>query len=375
LHRTLYLAPLAFVALLVMGFPATVAGWLDHSEPGLLAAAKGPAIAVAPASLARSGDMTALATPTVEKVPVAVASPTPLPPTATPIPTQAAPTATQVPPTATTVPPTATAVLAATGPAPIKVGNEPAPKIGAKEYIVVDGDSGEVLLEQASHRHVAPASTTKIITALVALSKHDFPEVVNASYDPSELIDSTLMGLRVGDRITLEDLLYGLMLPSGNDAALAIATHVGGSKQRFVEMMNQKTAELGLTDSHWINPHGLDADGHYSSAYDMVQFARAGMKDPRFQALAAARLRTVHAGARTYEVYNLNKVLAQVPGADGIKIGYTEDAGRTIVASVTRNGHRIYVGAFHSTDLVADSRPLFEWAFKNFSWGATTRAP
>src|SRR5204862_7208828 len=115
--------------------------------------------------------------------------------------------------------------------------------------------------EQSAHRRVAPASTTKIITALVALARNDPSEVVTASFDPSELVDSTLMWLQVGDRITLEDMLYGLMLPSGNDAALAIANHVGGSKQGFVDMMNRKTAELGLTDSHWINPHGLDAQG------------------------------------------------------------------------------------------------------------------
>jgi D-alanyl-D-alanine carboxypeptidase len=176
------------------------------------------------------------------------------------------------------------------------------------------------------------------------------------------------MWLQVGDRISLEDLLYGLMLPSGNDAALAIATHVGGSRQRFVELMNEKTAELGLVDSHWVNPHGLDAPGHYSSAYDLVQFARAGMRDAHFRALSAARVHTVRAGSRTYDVFNLNRLLGQVPGADGVKIGYTDDAGRTIVASATRNGHRVYVGAFHSTDLVADCRPLIEWAFKNFAW-------
>jgi D-alanyl-D-alanine carboxypeptidase (penicillin-binding protein 5/6) len=159
------------------------------------------------------------------------------------------------------------------------------------------------------------------------------------------------------------------MLPSGNDAALAIANHVAGSKAAFVERMNQLTGDLGLNDSHWANPHGLDQGGHYSSAYDMVQFARAGMRDPRFQALAAARSRTVHVGGRTYDVYNLNRLIGNVQGADGVKIGYTEDAGRTMVASVTRNGHRIFVGAFNINDQIGDTRPLVDWAFKNFSWG------
>jgi D-alanyl-D-alanine carboxypeptidase (penicillin-binding protein 5/6) len=107
----------------------------------------------------------------------------------------------------------------------------------------------------------------------------------------------------------------------------------------------------------------------------MVQFARAGMRDPRFQPLASARVRTVRAGGRVYDVYNLNRVLGNVPGADGVKIGYTEDAGRTIVASATRNGHRVYVGAFHAVDLVADTKPLIEWAFKNYAWPGGTPSP
>jgi D-alanyl-D-alanine carboxypeptidase len=290
--------------------------------------------------------------------------------TETPLANRLAATPTAMPPTA--VPPTRTPTVSPidVAPPPRRTGNDPVPKVGATEVVIVDGGSGAVLYEQAAHRHVAPASVTKIVTALVALSGRDWSVTVMARFDQSELADSTLMGLRQGDQITLEDLLYGLMLPSGNDAALAIAEHVGGSKARFAEMMNQKAAELGLSDSHFVNPHGLDAPGHYSSAWDLVQFARHGMRDQRFQALAAARSRTIHASGRSYDVPNLNRVLGQVPGADGVKIGYTEDAGRTIVASVTRNGHRVFIGAFHSTDLVADCKPLFEWVFKNWSWSA-----
>lgn len=377
MHRTLFLAPVVFVALIVAGFPSAVAGWLD--SPSAVAAASKGAPAVAAAAIVGVPALSPSATfaPTPVKIPIGepvpgtatptapAATATALPPTATPAP----PTATPPAPTATPVPPTAAPAAAA----PQKIANEALPKVSAREFIVVDGDSGAILAEQAAHRRVAPASTTKIITALVALgARSDLKETVTAQYDPSELVDSTLMGLRVGDQITLEDLLYGLMLPSGNDAALAIATSVGGSKKRFVEMMNEKTAELGLVDSQWINPHGLDANGHYSSAYDMVQFARVAMKDPRFQPLASARTRTVRAGGRVYDVYNLNRVLGNVPGADGIKIGYTEDAGRTIVASVTRNGRRVYVGAFQSTDLVADSKALFEWTFRSFAWPTGT---
>jgi len=357
--RTLVMLPFAFAVLVGLGFPGMVARWFAPPTSPVL-----PPPAVAAAALPT-------VSPTVEKVALAEPSPTPPPATAT-LRATPQPSATLRPEpsaTNTAVPPTATSspVLVASLP-PIKSGLEPLPKVGAREYVIVDGDSGAILLENAAHRRVAPASTTKIVTAMIALERKDWRDIVTASYDESELIDSTLMGLRPGDRITLEDLLYGLMLPSGNDAALAIATYVGGSRNRFVDLMNAKAADLGLANSHFTNPHGLDHREHYSSAFDMVQFARAGMKDPRFQALSAARKWSIRASSRTYDVHNLNRVLGQVPGADGVKIGFTDEAGRTIVASATRNGKRVYVGAFHSTDLVGDTRPLLEWAFKNWSW-------
>jgi D-alanyl-D-alanine carboxypeptidase len=358
-HRTWYIAPVVFVVLSAVGLQNAIAGWMMPSKP--------------------VGAVAALPVLPVPTVPGVAPAPTAAPPaTATPLTlvvssgraaeqvtisgrTEATAT---VPPSPTPVPPTRTPTVSPLdqGVAPRRIANDPLPKFGAKEVVIVDGGSGAVLFEQAAHRRVAPASTTKIVTSLVALQGRDWSERLIARYDETELVDSTLMGLRPGDDVSLEDLLYGLMLPSGNDAALAIANHVAGSKPAFAEMMNKKTRELGLSNSSWVNPHGLDAPGHYSSAWDMVQ------RDSRFQALSAARSRVVKAGGRQYEVPNLNRVLGQVPGADGVKIGYTEDAGRTIVASATRNGHRVYIGAFHSTDLVGDTKPLFEWVFKNYSW-------
>jgi D-alanyl-D-alanine carboxypeptidase len=369
-HRTWYIAPVVFVVLSAVGLQNAIATWMVARQPAGAVAA-----------------MPVLPVPTVAVVAVASATPT----VGAPTPSATAATlvvssgraadqvtisgrleATATPqPSPTLAPATRTPTVGPLdiGVAPRRIGNDPLPKFGAKEVVIVDGESGAILFEQAAHRRVAPASTTKIVTSLVALQRRDWAERLIARFDETELVDSTLMGLRPGDDVSLEDLLYGLMLPSGNDAALAIANHVAGSKSGFAELMNQKTRELGLADSHWVNPHGLDAPGHYSSAWDMVQFARHGMRDPRFQALSAARLRTVKAGGRQYEVPNLNRVLGQVPGADGVKIGYTEDAGRTIVASATRNGHRVYIGAFHSADLVGDTKPLFEWVFKNYTWG------
>jgi len=280
-----------------------------------------------------------------------------------------APTASPIP--TPTTPPTPTPAATAT-PArrpPVKVGSATVPSFGAREVIVVDDGSGAILFEQGAHRRVAPASTTKIVTAMVALQRSvDWKEMVTARFNNAELIDSTLMGVRRGERISLEDLLFGLMLPSGNDAALAIATHVAGGRSEFAALMNDLTTRLGLANSHFVNPHGLDEPNHYSSAYDMVQFARHGMRDDRFRQLSLARRHTVRAGERVYEVFNLNRLLAQYEPADGVKIGYTEDAGRTIVASATVNGRRVFIGAFHSADLVGDVRPLFDWVFHNHVW-------
>src|SRR5205823_3116580 len=138
--------------------------------------------------------------------------------------------------------------------------------------------------------------------------------------------ESTVMGLMPGQTVTLETLLYGLMLPSGNDAAIAIARHIGGSEQRFVQMMNDKARALGLQDTQFKNPHGLDVEGHYSSAYDLAAMSRYGMQNPKFSDLATAR----HWTGDGFELWNLNRLLGLYPGADGVKVGFTDNAGRCL---------------------------------------------
>ncbi|HLZ10764.1 MAG TPA: D-alanyl-D-alanine carboxypeptidase family protein, partial [Chloroflexota bacterium] len=251
---------------------------------------------------------------------------------------------------------------------PVKTSNVPPPWVNATSIAVIDDGSGALLYGKSAHLHLAPASITKIFTTLVALSKGRLDQSITTQFDPGQLTDSTLMGIHSGETYTLEDLLYGLMLPSGNDAALAIANGVGGSESNFVALMNAQARDLGLSDSHFVNPHGLDATGHYSSAFDMGMAARYGMDHyPEFQRLARARTWVVN-GTRTFTVYNLNRFLWSYPGADGIKIGYTDAAGKTIVASTTRNGHRVIVVLMHCGDIVTDSAPLFDWVWANFRW-------
>ncbi|MGH2457424.1 MAG: D-alanyl-D-alanine carboxypeptidase family protein, partial [Chloroflexota bacterium] len=252
--------------------------------------------------------------------------------------------------------------------APVQTGAAPPPDVNAWSIAVIDERSGALLYGRDPHRELAPASLTKIFTALVALRYGQLDQRITVRFDPAEIPDSTLMGIRPGETYTLEDLLYGLMLPSGNDAALAIANGVGGSEARFADLMNAQASDLGLKDSHFVNPHGLDAPGHYTSAYDLAMAARYGMIHfAEFRTLVKARSRTVH-GTRTFTVYNLNRFLWSYPGADGVKIGYTDNAGKTIVASATRNGHRVYVALMHCGDIVDDSAPIFDWVFANFTW-------
>ncbi len=333
---------------------------------GIMALVAGMMFAVATLILSHPVRSNAVGRATVVTVasdaPVAAAF---LAPVATATPTLE-PTATPVPPTDTPIPPTATPTPAA----PTKTGSAPPPNVQALSIAVIDEGSGALLYGRDPHRHLAPASVTKIYTALVALKYGDLNQQIHVQFDQSQLYDSTLMGLKEGDTFTLEDLLYGLMLPSGNDAALAIANAVGGNEGHFVEMMNAEAEDLGLHDSHFVNPHGLDAPGHYTSAYDLAMAARYGMTHyAEFRKLASAVSHDVH-GSRSFTVHNLNRFLWSYPGADGVKIGYTDNAGKTIVASATRDGHRVYVVLMHCGDIVNDSVPLFNWVFANFTWPA-----
>ncbi len=295
----------------------------------------------------------------------------PLAPSETAVPPTTVPTPTSVPPSPTAIPPTPTPVPAQ----PVKTGGAAAPAVNAWSIAVVDEESGALLYARDPHRHLPPASLTKIFTALVALKHGDVHQPITVQFDSTELVDSTLMGIKSGETYSLEDLLYGLMLPSGNDSALALANLIGGNEAQFATMMNAEASDLGLTDSHFVNAHGLDAPGHYSSAYDLAMAAREGMlHSEEFRALARTKAWEVH-GTKDYWVYNLNRFLRSYQGADGVKIGYTDNSGRGIVASASRNGHRVFVSLLHCGDIVGDSVPLFNWVFANYTWPAKAVVP
>jgi len=231
----------------------------------------------------------------------------------------------------------------------------------ASAAVLMDVDSGRVLYSQNANAKMLIASTTKILTALVAIEHGNLSDVVTVRRDAT-LAEGSSMYLKEGDHLTLETLLYGLLLCSGNDAAVAIADAVGGSQAKFVAMMNQKAAELGMTRSSFANPNGLDAENHYSTALDMGKLARAAVENETLVRIASTRSITI--GGRT--MYNHNKLLSMMSGCIGLKTGYTQAAGRTLVSCAVRNGQRLVAVTLQDGNDWADHEQLYEYGFSNY---------
>ncbi len=246
------------------------------------------------------------------------------------------------------------------------VPTEPAglPFVSALSIAVIDSSCGALLYGRAEHLTLPPASLTKLMTAAVAIELADTSTLITAHVDGQKLYDdtgSTIMGLKPGMQLSLLDLLYGLLLPSGNDAAIAIAEGVGGSQDKFVEMMNDKAASLALNDTHFTNPHGLYDNKLYSSAYDMAILASYVMQNPTLREIVSTL--SWQPKWDGPPVWNGNRFLSEYQGADGVKIGYTEQAQQTMVASATRDGRRIVASVMRSQDRYADAERLLDWAF------------
>jgi D-alanyl-D-alanine carboxypeptidase len=254
--------------------------------------------------------------------------------------------------------------------APAGVGVPP-PAITASAAAVIDGASGTLLYAKDAEAPLAPASLTKIATAVIALREGDLDDVVEVDIDSRTMRGSTVMGLIPGDRFTLRDLLFGMMLPSGNDAALAIGRHLYRSDAVFVARMNQLASELGLVDTHFANPHGLGARGHFTSARDLALLSRYAMTVPGFSDLVGTASWTAH-GSRSVDLYNINTFLFSYPGADGIKTGYTRRAGPTLAASAVQEGHRVFVVLLNAPAREAEAHALMDWAFASFQWPGPT---
>jgi len=252
---------------------------------------------------------------------------------------------------------------------------EQGPKVLADAAILVEATSGKVLYAKNEHKRRAPASTTKIMTALVVLERAKLNEIVRVSRRAASVGGSSLH-LRAGDRLRLSELLQGVLLCSGNDGSTALAEHVAGSEQKFAELMNLKAKELGALHTRFQNAHGLRAPSHYTTAFDLALMARYALMNPVFFRIVATKeeLMEYEEATRAQKIRNTNRLLWSFAGADGVKTGTTNEAGYCLVASATRDGRRYVAVALASPDRWGDCARMLEYAFSHFALVRLARA-
>ena len=242
----------------------------------------------------------------------------------------------------------------------------PAPSLSAKSAVLIDASSRSVLCEKNARERMGMASTTKIMTALVASEQGELDKAVSVS--PLAVgVEGSSIYLYAGERLTLRDLLCAMLLESANDAAAAIAIEIGGSVEGFCDMMNKKAAELGLCDTHFTNPHGLYDDAHYTTAYDLAVITAAALENDTVREIVATKKMTLtptDGNARV--LYNHNKMLSRYEGAIGVKTGFTKKTGRCLVSAAERDGLRLVAVTLNASDDWNDHTRLLDMGFENF---------
>lgn len=233
---------------------------------------------------------------------------------------------------------------------------------------------GAVCMEQSTHRILwsenehekcYPASTTKILTAILAIENLPLEKIVTVP-KAAEGVEGSSIYLRCGQKISVRDLLFGLMLRSGNDAAVALAIETSGSVEDFATLMNLKAKSVGAVNSHFSNPHGLDDKTHYTTAYDMALIAAYAYQNDEFCKIASAKKATINVDGENRYIANKNKLLAIYDGANGVKTGYTKRDGRCLVGGAKREGMQVVSVVFNHSDMWNDTVRMLDFAFDNF---------
>lgn len=243
-----------------------------------------------------------------------------------------------------------------------------APDVSLAAGMLVTPDGRELWSRSAGQRR-AMASTTKIMTAIVALENASLDETCTVT-SASAGIGESEAGVKAGDCLSVRTLLEGTLVSSGNDAAEALAIHIGGNEAGFVRMMNDKAAQLGLVDTHFANPHGLDAQGHYTTARDLAVLARYAMRNDEFRRIVAMPTVDIDGPGGAEELETSNELLGSYPGTTGIKTGWTNDAGYCLVASARRNHIELVAVVLGSHSLDArfeQARRLLDWGFEHYA--------
>lgn len=241
-----------------------------------------------------------------------------------------------------------------------------APAITADAAVLMDARTGQVLYDKNAEQRRPPASTTKIMTALLAIEGGDLRQVVTVSPKAASVGEAS-MDLKAGEKLTLEDLIYGAMLQSGNDACVAIAEHIAGTESNFVLIMNQKARVIGAKNTSFKNTNGLPAAGHYTTTRDLALITRYALSNPVFQKIVSTRSKIVGTQGERY-LNNTNRLLWSYSWADGVKTGTTNEAGNCLVASATREGRQLISVVFHSDDRWQDSVRLLNYGFEGFEY-------
>lgn len=240
------------------------------------------------------------------------------------------------------------------------------PSISAQSAIVIDARTGRVLYQHNANQKMPMASTTKIMTALLAIQHNNLDDLVKIKPESTNIEGSSIY-LKEGEVIKLKDLLYGLMLCSGNDAACAIAKHVAGSVDQFAQLMNNKVKELGLSNTNFTNPHGLHNQNHFTTAYDLAMISKEAMALNTFKNIVGTKLWIAQREGDRYKYfYNKNKVISQYEYGTGVKIGYTKRAGRCLVASSKKGDLELICVVLNAPNWFNDSYRLMDYAFNKY---------
>ncbi|MBX6394102.1 MAG: D-alanyl-D-alanine carboxypeptidase [Alicyclobacillaceae bacterium] len=245
----------------------------------------------------------------------------------------------------------------------------PVPAISARGAAVVDVSSGRVLFAKNGDEMMPIASLTKIVTGWIAAESGRMDEWVTISANAAGKEGSSVY-LRAGETYTLRDLVYAMMLRSGNDAATAVAEHLAGSEAEFAKLMNRKVQELGLRHTYFANPHGLDSPGHGASPVDLALLTARALQNPEFAKIVSTKYYRIPWPGEPWDraMKNKNKMLWRYPGADGVKTGYTKKAGRCLASSATWDGHQVVVVVLDDPSDWDDSARLFDYAFQTYKW-------
>ncbi len=237
----------------------------------------------------------------------------------------------------------------------------------AQSFIVMDLHSGEILLEKNADVRLFPASTTKVMTALVALEAFDLSSVASVSATISR--DGSHMGLLPGERITIENLLAGLLIQSANDAASTLAAAYPGGEKAFVAKMNETANKLSLRNTHFTNPIGFSEPGHVTSVRDLVILSKEAMKQPGFAKLVSLKQKTVANvdGTISHKLTTTNELLGRLDGIEGIKTGWTQESGECFVAQATRGDQTLLTAVLNSPNRFQETKNLIEWTFANYT--------